>query len=315
MSELERTRMIQSCLMRNWKRVQLRMDCVLGHAGLNCLLIRMRARIWSCELTEKRMMRGDEMIGSCLIPFDKLEEEHALSDHPTGKLKLNAELIPLQGHLEAEPRDAGYLTINVISAKNLLPVDEGDTSDPFIVLKINDNQVGKTGEIRKTLNPTWNKTFKVPVFRNKRASLQIEVRDWNRIQASKTIGSLFFDLRTLQANGESKSFDLPLETVSQGSVQFELIYQLDEVLMQKMREETRNILMAGLHGVGDLGAGVAGGVVGGVGAVGRGPWRLDRELVWVLERGLEWLGLGLVRLQRCWIRIGNSGFWFGGWIW
>lgn len=244
------------------------------------------------QLTEKKMVRGDELLGTCLIPFDKLEEEHSLADHPTGKLKLDSEFIPLQGHLEAEPRDAGYLTINVISAKDLLPVD-GGTSDPFVVLKLNDDNVGKTEEIRKTLNPTWNKAFRIPIFRHKRASLQIEIRDWNRIQASKTIGTLFFDLKTLQANEEFKSFDLPLDTVARGSVQFDLNYQLDEGLMQKMREETRNILMAGLHGVGDLGAGVAGGVVEGAGAVGKGALAIGSGIGQGVEKGIGVVGAGI----------------------
>ena len=245
------------------------------------------------QLTEKRLMRGDELIGTCLIPFDSVGDEHSLTDHPTGKVKLDAELIPLQGHLAPEPHDAGYLTVTLISAKDLLPVDDSGTSDPFVVLKINDDGVGKTEEIRKTLNPTWNKTFKVPVFRNRRASLQVEVRDWNRIQASKTIGSLFFDLRTLAADGESKDFDLPLETVPQGSVQFSLSYQVDEALMQKMREETHNILLAGLQGVGGLGAGVAGVAAESVGAVGKGAMAIGTGIGEGVGKGIGVVGSGI----------------------
>ena len=167
------------------------------------------------------------------------------------------------------------------------------TSDPFVVLKFNDDNVGKTEEIRKTLNPTWNKAFRIPIFRHKRASLQIEIRDWNRIQSSKTIGTLFFDLKTLQANEEFKSFDLPLDTVARGSVQFDLNYQLDEGLMQKMREETRNILMAGLYGVGGLGAGVAGGVVEGAGAVGKGAIAIGSGIGQGVGKGIGVVGSGI----------------------
>lgn len=227
------------------------------------------------QLTEQKLMTGSTVLGASRIPVQALDGEHPLAGHPTGKLFIRGEYLPVQLAIEPEPRDAGYLSVELLSASNLLPVDSGNTSDPFAVLRINDKQVHKSKKILKTLDPEWNEACRVPIIRLKRSLLQVEVRDWNRIQSSKTLGALYLDLKTaIQPGTDAKLFELPLETVARGNVRFRLQYELDEGLMQQMREEKRNMLMASVAGIGGgIEAGISGigsGMAGGVGFVGTG---------------------------------------------
>jgi Ca2+-dependent lipid-binding protein len=54
--------------------------------------------------------------------------------------------------------EGSVLTVTVIEAKNLKPLDQDGTSDPYTIIEI-ENQRNETKYISHTLNPVWNETF------------------------------------------------------------------------------------------------------------------------------------------------------------
>ncbi len=85
----------------------------------------------------------------------------------------------------------GNLHVNIIHAKNLLPVDDNaSTSDPFVKITFNDKTL-ETKHLSKTLNPIWNlKGSKIPVsvLKSNVPPLGIQVIDHNTIMSNSLIG-------------------------------------------------------------------------------------------------------------------------------
>lgn len=50
------------------------------------------------------------------------------------------------------------LTINVVEARELKPLDSGKTSDPFVKINFAGTEE-KTKTIKETVNPVWNENF------------------------------------------------------------------------------------------------------------------------------------------------------------
>jgi Ca2+-dependent lipid-binding protein len=60
--------------------------------------------------------------------------------------------------------DQGLLTVDLVSASNLMAADKIGTSDPYVVFTVNGERVHKSDTIKKTLNPKWhNERFTVPI--------------------------------------------------------------------------------------------------------------------------------------------------------
>ena len=51
-----------------------------------------------------------------------------------------------------------FLTVHVVEARDLKPMDVDGTSDPYIVLEI-ENQRIETNYKKSTLSPVWNESF------------------------------------------------------------------------------------------------------------------------------------------------------------
>jgi len=52
------------------------------------------------------------------------------------------------------------LTITVKRGKDLVARDHSGTSDPYVVIRLNEHKF-KTTVVKKNLNPVWNETFKI----------------------------------------------------------------------------------------------------------------------------------------------------------
>jgi Ca2+-dependent lipid-binding protein len=67
------------------------------------------------------------------------------------------------------------LTVNVIEAKNLIPMDYGVSSDPYCIVTCGD-QTARTHTVSNSLSPVWNEvyTFKI---QQRDLSLDIVVMD------------------------------------------------------------------------------------------------------------------------------------------
>ena len=51
-----------------------------------------------------------------------------------------------------------YLTVMAVEARNLAPLDLDGTSDPYVVLMLED-KINQTSYVPNTVNPIWKETF------------------------------------------------------------------------------------------------------------------------------------------------------------
>ncbi|KAG4097946.1 hypothetical protein H8356DRAFT_940322 [Neocallimastix lanati (nom. inval.)] len=82
----------------------------------------------------------------------------------------------------------GVLTVNVDDGE-VDAMDSSGTSDPFVIFKLNGNEIYKTKEQKKTLKPIWNERFDVNIYSRYNARLVLEVYDWNKIESKTIIGT------------------------------------------------------------------------------------------------------------------------------
>ncbi|KAI7902614.1 C2 domain-containing protein [Cokeromyces recurvatus] len=133
----------------------------------------------------------------------------------------------------------GVLTVNLISARNLMAADKTGTSDPYVIFTVNGERVYKSETIRKTLNPRWqNESFTVPIQSRVTASIRIEVFDWNHVQGHQPIGSGGITLRGDGVESfKARMVDIPLDGVAgvSGSVQVRFIWH-PQLLVNKKNQ-------------------------------------------------------------------------------
>lgn len=67
------------------------------------------------------------------------------------------------------------LTVHVVEARDLKPMDMDGTSDPFVVLKIENQQI-ETNYKKSTLAPVWNESFTFDIVHG-REPLVVTVMD------------------------------------------------------------------------------------------------------------------------------------------
>jgi Ca2+-dependent lipid-binding protein len=67
------------------------------------------------------------------------------------------------------------LTVHVVEARDLKPMDMDGTSDPYVILEIEDQRI-ETNYKQQTLSPVWNESFTFDII-NGREALKITVMD------------------------------------------------------------------------------------------------------------------------------------------
>lgn len=149
-----------------------------------------------------------------LMPLETLE-----GTTTDARISLCARFHPVPLFVEAEAEEAGRLKVTIHDAQDLIAVDLGGTSDPFCVLRINGLKFYKSKVIKKCLAPVYDETAEVEIKQKDASVLQIELRDWNLVAASRTLGHVSVELQNIPP-GEAQKMNLPLENVSSGSVSF-----------------------------------------------------------------------------------------------
>ncbi len=88
--------------------------------------------------------------------------------------------------------EGSYLTVRVVEARNLKPMDNNSSSDPYAVLSI-EGQKEETQFVESTLNPKWDETFKFEIKTGK-DHLEILVLDRDLYAADDFQGKLTLNI-------------------------------------------------------------------------------------------------------------------------
>ena len=98
------------------------------------------------------------------------------------------------------------LKITVLQARNLIAADRGGTSDPYVRLHVGDamKESKKTKVVKKTLNPTFDETFRFRLSSSQRQStLTLECFDYDLLGADDSLGKFELDLESLVPEEET----------------------------------------------------------------------------------------------------------------
>ncbi|KAI7856792.1 hypothetical protein BDC45DRAFT_502332 [Circinella umbellata] len=121
-------------------------------------------------------------------------------------------------HLSDTTGAAGMLTVKIIEARGLQGVDKSGTSDPYVRIRIDGQQVHRTKTIPKTLAPTWNEEFTHEIT-DQPTSIQFKIKDFNRFSRSVDLGVSCWNVWDLiRANQAQTDRWLPLDPVGSGEI-------------------------------------------------------------------------------------------------
>eukprot|EP00670_Eutreptiella_braarudii_P008691 CAMPEP_0174309406 /NCGR_PEP_ID=MMETSP0810-20121108/2391_1 /TAXON_ID=73025 ORGANISM="Eutreptiella gymnastica-like, Strain CCMP1594" /NCGR_SAMPLE_ID=MMETSP0810 /ASSEMBLY_ACC=CAM_ASM_000659 /LENGTH=371 /DNA_ID=CAMNT_0015417033 /DNA_START=17 /DNA_END=1128 /DNA_ORIENTATION=+ len=105
--------------------------------------------------------------------------------------------MPDECHQSAGVEEAGYLSVLVLKARDLIPMDSNGLSDPYAVVTLG-KTVCQTNVIGKTLHPSWKEEFTFTFERDMRF---IEITVFDRdLTSSDFEGSVKIPLMELPAN-------------------------------------------------------------------------------------------------------------------
>lgn len=134
---------------------------------------------------------------------DDDEEDDVEPDLPEAKeeeVKEKEKLGKLQYSIDYDFTE-GKLTIGILQAADLLSMDSGGTSDPYVKVYVLPDKKKKfdTKVHKKTLNPVFNETFtfKIPFQEMGGKTLVMSVYDFDRFSKHDVIGEIKIPMNTL----------------------------------------------------------------------------------------------------------------------
>ncbi|PAA65306.1 hypothetical protein BOX15_Mlig019212g2 [Macrostomum lignano] len=114
----------------------------------------------------------------------------------------------------------GVMEFNLLGAKELMAMDRGGTSDPFVELRIGDEMLFRSKVSKATLEPRWNEwvTTRCP-----RQGEQLKVTVWDKDRIGKDfLGDLLLTLEEIRALSDSAStrwFNLSGKSIRSGQIE------------------------------------------------------------------------------------------------
>ncbi|KAJ8513338.1 hypothetical protein OPV22_003772 [Ensete ventricosum] len=119
--------------------------------------------------------------------------------------------VPIMDPSKAMKKPTGILNVVVVRAYKLKKKDLLGKSDPYVKLKLTDDNLPskKTTVKRSNLNPEWNEEFKLVVKDPESQALELSVYDWEQVGKHEKMGMNAIPLKDLIPE-ETKSLTLDL---------------------------------------------------------------------------------------------------------
>ncbi|GAA5874962.1 hypothetical protein JCM1840_007163 [Sporobolomyces johnsonii] len=142
----------------------------------------------------------------------------------------NAFTLNLEQLLSGAPLDTavGVLAVTVHSGKGLRGVKLGaGAPDPYVSFSISGRaELAKTSIKRSTSSPHWKAETKYLLLNNLNDTLTMTVFDWNEHRPDNDIGTVNFDLKLLEKDGEQigKTGDVIFDGKARGQLKFDAVY-------------------------------------------------------------------------------------------
>uniref|UniRef100_A0A671QJV3 Multiple C2 and transmembrane domain-containing protein 1-like n=1 Tax=Sinocyclocheilus anshuiensis TaxID=1608454 RepID=A0A671QJV3_9TELE len=170
----------------------------------------------------------DDFMGSAYLYLETLDVTLDLKDphypnHDLGSLELAVTLIPKEGdfreHQSLRLSDVhrkaqlwrGIVSISLIEAHDLQPMDANGLSDPYVKFRMG-HQKYKSKTIPKTLNPQWREQFDFHLYDEQGGFIDITIWDKDAGKKDDFMGRCQVDLSLLSKECTHR-LDLPLEEV------------------------------------------------------------------------------------------------------
>nr|XP_029500701.1 multiple C2 and transmembrane domain-containing protein 1-like isoform X2 [Oncorhynchus nerka] len=176
----------------------------------------------------------DDFMGSAYLYLESLEHQRTLDvtldledpqypEHNLGTLELAVTLSPKEGDFREAQHSSmrlsdvhrkaqlwrGIVSISLIEAHDLQPMDANGFSDPYVKFRLG-HQKYKSKTIPKTLNPQWREQFDFHLYEEQGGFIDITVWDKDAGKKDDFMGRCSIDLSPLSKEHTHK-FDLPLE--------------------------------------------------------------------------------------------------------
>ncbi|XP_050966039.1 multiple C2 and transmembrane domain-containing protein 1 isoform X4 [Labeo rohita] len=175
----------------------------------------------------------DDFMGSAYLYLESLEHQRTLDvtlnlkdphypNHDLGSLELAVTLIPKEGdfreaHQSLRLSDVhrkaqlwrGIVSISLIEARDLQPMDANGLSDPYVKFRMG-HQKYKSKTIPKTLNPQWREQFDFHLYDEQGGFIDITIWDKDAGKKDDFMGRCQVDLSVLSKECTHR-LDLPLE--------------------------------------------------------------------------------------------------------
>lgn len=172
----------------------------------------------------------------------RLEKTDEVSDDDPNEYDPASEVEPEpEQQPEDEPADEivqMLVKVDVVEARGLARMDVLSRSDPFCKVSVTTNpHFYKTKVIKNSLSPEWNDSFQWHVKDYRRASLEIEMFDWNEIQKNAEMARVSIPLTKAKNGKIDEWFGMtPVEGVVKGG-EIHLVISMEETYELSDEEE------------------------------------------------------------------------------
>jgi len=106
--------------------------------------------------------------------------------------------------------------LRLVGASDLIAMDRGGTSDPYVVVRLDGGQKQTSSVVKKTLSPKWDQSFDFVVADRRTAELTFEVFDEDKFTRDDFLGRVSLPVSMIQSATSSRW--LRLEGVASGSI-------------------------------------------------------------------------------------------------